>query len=302
MKERYIEEVKLLLDVLPASLSDHRMALKGGTAISLFYKNLPRLSVDIDLVYLPIEDRKTTFKNIYLILDQLKIDLEKKLKLKVNYSNLPSSGKETKLTVAREKTEIKIEPNFILRGALFEVQKTDLCKEVQNRFGRQFSVQCLDPADVYGGKICAALDRQHPRDLFDLKVLLETENITDRIKDAFIFYLLSGTRPPHEMLDPQEINMTHVLEKDFSGMINVKVTENELRKAQKDTVLKLKSLFTENDKRFLISFVKNRPDWNLYTYPKIKDYPSIKWKMLNQEKMDLKKKDDQVALLEKILT
>ncbi len=302
MNERYIEEVKLLLDVLPLSLSDHRMALKGGTAINLFYKNLPRLSVDIDLAYLPIEDRETTFTNIYLILDQLKINLEKNLGLKVNYSNLPSSGKETKLTVIREKTEIIIEPNFILRGALYDAQKIDLCKDAQKRFARQFSVQCLDPADVYGGKICAALDRQHPRDLFDVKILLDTENITEQIKDAFIFYLLSGTRPPHEILDPHEVDITHMLENEFSGMIDVDVTESELKKAQKDVLSKLKNIFTQNDKQFLISFVKNQPDWNLYAYPKIKDYPSIKWKILNQGKMDLKKKDTQVALLEKILS
>ncbi len=65
MIERYVHQVELLLDVLPHTMKDHRFALKGGTAINLFYREMPRLSVDIDLCYLPIEDRLTSFKNIH---------------------------------------------------------------------------------------------------------------------------------------------------------------------------------------------------------------------------------------------
>jgi len=67
MKNTYKKQVDLLLDVLPFALVDDRFALKGGTAINLFHRDFPRLSVDIDLCYLPLEDRITTFKKIHTI-------------------------------------------------------------------------------------------------------------------------------------------------------------------------------------------------------------------------------------------
>jgi len=55
----YRSQVELLLRVLPYVAKEKVFALKGGTAINLFVRDLPRLSVDIDLTYLPFEDRAT---------------------------------------------------------------------------------------------------------------------------------------------------------------------------------------------------------------------------------------------------
>ncbi len=75
--EKYLEQVKFLIRILPIVLKDQRVALKGGTAINLFYRNLPRLSVDIDLVYLPLESRLVSCKNIHIILQNVGNDLLK---------------------------------------------------------------------------------------------------------------------------------------------------------------------------------------------------------------------------------
>lgn len=56
MEKIYKDQVKLLLDVLPLVSKGQCFALHGGTAINLFIRNMPRLSVDIDITYLPIED------------------------------------------------------------------------------------------------------------------------------------------------------------------------------------------------------------------------------------------------------
>jgi predicted nucleotidyltransferase component of viral defense system len=57
--EIYRKQVKLLIRILPFIAEEDCFALKGGTAINLFVRNMPRLSVDIDLTYLPVLDVKT---------------------------------------------------------------------------------------------------------------------------------------------------------------------------------------------------------------------------------------------------
>lgn len=60
----YFKQVQLLLRVMPYIAMEKRFALKGGTAINLFVRNMPRLSIDIDLVWLPLEPRKQTLEKM----------------------------------------------------------------------------------------------------------------------------------------------------------------------------------------------------------------------------------------------
>ncbi len=65
-------------------------------------------------------------------------------------------------------------------------------------------------------EICAALDRQHPRDLFDVKLLLDNEGITDKIRTAFIVYLISHNRPMNELLNPTFQDISHQYTSEFT--------------------------------------------------------------------------------------
>jgi hypothetical protein len=60
----YFRQVQLLVRIIPLIASESCFALKGGTAINLFVRDIPRLSVDIDLVYLPMDERETALQNI----------------------------------------------------------------------------------------------------------------------------------------------------------------------------------------------------------------------------------------------
>ena len=64
MLDRYVAQVRLLLSVLPDIAREPVFALKGGTAINLFYRDMPRLSVDIDLTYLPVADRQSSLEDM----------------------------------------------------------------------------------------------------------------------------------------------------------------------------------------------------------------------------------------------
>ncbi len=299
-KEKYKKTVELLIEVLPYSLKDKRVALKGGTAINLFHRDFPRFSVDIDLCYLPLEDRDTTFQNIHAILKELKESLEKNLGLKVIESNPLDGKKEAKLVAVKEDVQIKIEPNFVLRSSLFPPVDKDLAESAIEEFKKSVSARCLNMADTYGGKICAALDRQHPRDLYDVKYLLENEGITTDVKDSFIFHLISHNRPINELLSPNFKDISREYKEEFVDMAKIEVPLEELLKNREILVQRLRSFLNDKDKKFLLSFVSNQPDWTLVRDRRIQHYPSVKWKMLNQLKMNKEKTSKYLKAIEKI--
>ncbi len=287
--------------MLPYALKDKRVALKGGTAINLFYRDLPRFSVDIDLCYLKLEDRKTTFKNIHEILSQIKEDLENNLGASVISTNPLDGQKESKLIARIEDNEIKIEPNFILRGSLFDCSELETTNTVNDEFNKKAIVQCLSLADTFGGKICAALDRQHARDLFDVKILLENEGITLEIKDAFLFYLLSHNRPIDELLNPNNKDISQTYINEFVDMSQDEITLDELLNTRASLGSNMLKYLSRTDREFIISFVKNSPNWGNTNIQKVKDYPSIKWKLLNQENMSKDKKKKYIMNIERCL-
>jgi len=105
-----------------------------------------------------------------------------------------SDGQVIRATVETPEATIKIEPNTIFRGCVYPTLNRDLVGTAQQRFGLYVRVRTLSTADLYGGKLCAALDRQHPRDLFDVNVLMETDGITPEIRRAFVVYLAGHNR------------------------------------------------------------------------------------------------------------
>jgi predicted nucleotidyltransferase component of viral defense system len=300
-QEKYKKTVNLLLEILPFALKDNRVALKGGTAINLFHRDFPRLSVDIDLCYLPLEDRITTFNNLHLILSQIKDDLENNLGLKVNVNNPLDGKREAKLVAKKQDIEVKIEPNFTLRSSLFSAVELDLSPKASKEFKKSIQARCLNIADTYGGKFCAALDRQHPRDLFDVKFLLENEGITTDVKDSFLFYLISHGRPINELLNPNFKDISKEYSNEFLDMAKVNVKIDELVTVRENLVIEIKKSLTENDKKFLLSFVSNEPDWTLVRDSKIKGFPSVQWKIMNQKKMSPQKVIAYVKSLSSIL-
>ena len=299
MNKEYRDQTQQVINILP--LIRHKdFALKGGTAINLFFRDLPRLSVDIDLTYLPLQDRKTTFQNIHTYLQTISDVLEKKGF--VCASDKPLDGKkEAKLVVNRNKVQVKIEPNFILRGSAFAPSMQTLSTKVKRDFGDSYQFNCLSFEDIYGGKICAALTRQHPRDLFDIRDLLDNEGITKDLKDAFIFYLISSPKPFIEILNPRKKTIDDVYRDKFLGMTTENVSIRLLDNAFRELVEILYTSLTENDLEFLVSLLELKPKWQLSPIENLPDYPSIKWRMLNIKKMDSFKRALEIKKLKEFL-
>lgn len=278
--ESYKKQVSLLLNVMPIVAHETCFALKGGSAINLFYQDMPRLSVDLDLVYLLHEDRINAIQNINLAMNRIK-DLLNQIGLQASCAG-PNESK--KITCSNKFTSIKIEPNYTLRGSIYPVQKVAVCQRVLQNYGSA-QMQVLARDELYAGKFCAALDRQHPRDLFDVRQMYSTTaELTEKMIQCFVIYLLGHNRPVHELLDCEIKNRRDVFDKEFIGMTDVPISYEELQ----DALMRLKRELKEKllvYKNFLLDFVSLNADFSKFPIAEILSFPAIQWKMKNLEQL-----------------
>jgi len=296
----YYKQVQLLMQVLPFVAKQSCFALKGGTAINLFVREFPRLSVDIDLVYLPMKGRDEALQEISEALDTISTNLQtafKDMKLTEAYKSKRDS---LRLVVARNGVQIKVELSPVLRGTVYEPALMEVCESVEEEFG-YVETPVVALADLYAGKICAALDRQHPRDLFDVKGLLENEGLTDEIRKAFIVYLSSHNRPMAELLRPQYKDISAIYAGEFENMTQTVVPLDELVAVRERLVGLIHEGLTDDEREFLISFKNRKPNWDLLGLDGISQLPAIKWKQINLAKMPDVKHKQALGQLESIL-
>jgi len=257
---KYRAQVDLLLQTIPYVAKETIFALKGGTAINLFVRGMPRLSIDIDLTYLPIDDRETALKNISGGLARIKIDLEQSIS-RITVSAASREGQDVKINCQIPGAQIKIEVNTTTRGSINPTRLMRVHDSVESAFGRFAAINVVSMAELYGGKVCASLDRQHPRDLFDVRLLLENEGFTDEIKVGFLIALLSHMRPISEVISPMFIDQRQAFETQFSGMADIPFSYYDYERTRIQLVGEIQSKLTNDDRLFLMSFKEGKPDW-----------------------------------------
>ncbi len=299
-KSKFYPQVVLLLDVLPYIARESCFSLKGGSAINLFVRDFPRLSVDADLTYLGDESREEALQKTENALNRIKFDLEKQLGARVTPSSRQSQGTDIKLFVSRDGVQVKIEANPVLRGVLYPFKVMPLKSKVSSEFDKEIDVQISSMPDLYGGKIAAALDRQHPRDLFDVKLLLENEGISKDIMTGFLVYLMCHKRPPNELLKPTLQDQSALFDLDFKGMTNIAFDYADFVKTREVLIEEINSNLNGDDKKFLLSFFDGKPNWNLFRESNAQKLPAIKWKLINLNKLDSAKKTAQIESLKSI--
>ena len=299
--EEYRQKAGLLIRVLPFVAEEACFALKGGTAINLFVRNMPRFSVDIDLTYLPVADRKTSLAEIDAAMKRIAARIEKGIRgARVTSSILKGAGIISKHFVEVDGVQIKIEVTPVLRGCVYEPEKRSVSEAVEAAFGFA-EIQIVSFADLYAGKLVAALDRQHPRDLFDVRDLLANEGMTGALRNAFVVYIISHNRPMAEVLAPTRQDIAQEYERGFVGMTEEPVSLDELLKAREDLVAEVVGKMPEEHRRFLASFKRGKPDWELLGIPHIEKLPAVQWKMQNLAAMDPKKREELIGNLLKAL-
>jgi len=297
----YYRQAELLLKVLPVIDKESEFALKGGTALNFFWREFPRLSVDIDLAYLPVKEREESLKDINNLMHNVKEGISRIIS-GTNITGKTSEGNLLGgLAIRQNESTIKIEVNTVIRGSVFPAERKKLCDKAEDIFELSVSAQTLSFADLYGGKICAALDRQHPRDLFDIKLLLDNEGITENIRKAFIVYLISHNRPMNEVLNPGLQDISPAFENEFTGMTEGEISLDELVDVRSLLIEIIRNELTTDEKKFLLSFKNMNPQWELLGLSEIEDLPSVKWKLLNLRKMERKEHERAYRRLEQYL-
>ena len=161
-----------------------------------------------------------------------------------------------------------------------------LCRKAQDVFGRYVSVTCVNDYDLYAGKFCAALDRQHPRDLFDVMHFFKKRSYDRNLHNTFLVYLISHNRPIGELIQPNKQDITEVFAKEFKGMVEENVSVEALEKARADLIQIINESMTDKDKAFLVSFKNMAPDWSLLELDNIELMPAVQWKQYNLKKME----------------
>lgn len=275
----YAQKVELLLRLIPIVMEEDVFAIHGGTAINLFLKNLPRYSVDIDLTYIPLADRQTSLDDINILLKSI---AEKAKKAFKGMHIVPNFGTSKLLCEYRGK-QVKIAVNQTKRGIVGgAVQTLPLSEKAQNEFSLFCEANIVPLTQLYGGKIAAALSRQHPRDLFDVRYM---EIPLSECREGLIFCLLGSDRPIYESFAPRLIDQREAMENQFAGMTDIPFTYEEFEDTRAKLISEVKTLMTEADKMFLIGFESGQPEWDGYEFEYFKDYPSVQWKLLNLNKL-----------------
>jgi hypothetical protein len=300
MNKSFLEQVRLMLDCLPTVMKDEAFALKGGTAINFFVRDMPRLSVDIDLTYLPIEPRESSLKAISNALDRSGTAI-RRLSNTVEKIRPAGSKHIHKLLVRTSKAQVKIEPNTIIRGTVFPAKDLPLVSKAQEAFETAFNFSCLDEDELYAGKICAALDRQHPRDLFDMKDFFSFRNLTERLGQALVIYIASSPRPMHELLSPKPQDISKAFAAEFQGMSAKPVSLDELLEARANLFKAVTNCLPATGKEFLLTLKSAEPRWELIDYVDAKSLPAIEWKLRNLGNLDKAKRSSQLSKLERAL-
>ena len=299
-RDEYRQQVALLVSLLPCITEEECFALKGGTAINLFVRNLPRLSVDIDLTYLPVAPRRTSLAGIDAAMKRI---IERGLAVSPAEDILAitsAEGVATKLLAHGNGVQIKIEVTPVLRGCVYEPELRTVSPLVEDRFGFA-EARIVSFPDLYAGKIVAALDRQHPRDLFDVRDLLCNEGIDEALRSAFIVYLISHNRPMSEVLAPTRKDIEPEFRTGFEGMTEEPVTLAELIDAREALIAAIVGDMSQAHRQFLISFEEGDPDWLLLGLDRIPELPAVQWRQQNLDKLDDERRAALVARLREVL-
>ena len=290
MNPSYLATARLLTDIAPVVFESGIFALKGGTAINLFLRNMPRLSVDLDLVF--TDHRIPRAEALAAINEALRAAQNRLVKrgFKVQAVSATDMG-ETRLLVRRDDLSVKVEVNTVIRGAVHPTRMVALTAAASDALIADLELPLLSSEDIYGGKLVAAMDRQHPRDLFDIMELFVHGGVTPAIRRAFVVYLASHNRTIHEVLFPTSKDIQLAYDGSFVGMTTEPATLEALLDTRRRLFHELPAALDASEREFLRSLVRAKPDWSLLGIPHLAELPAIRWRLQNLEQLSRSQPD-----------
>jgi len=280
MDKTYVDTVRLMIEVVPEVFASGRFAMKGGTALNFFVQDMPRLSVDIDVVFIAHQTpREAALAEIATELSAIQNRLTGRgIKAEIASSKV---GDETKIFAQRDRIEVKVEINHVFRGTLLPVEVRPLTKAASDLFTTALSAPTLSVSELYGSKLVAAMDRQHPRDLFDVHGMFSRFGLTPEIVECFVGYIAGHNRPVHEVLSSRDVDLEGPFENEFAGMEREPVSLQALMDARVRLRHELLGSLSADHKRFLLGLVAGDPPWDAMQCRHLAGLPAIQWKLQN---------------------
>jgi len=279
MNKIYKQQVALLLKIIPTLSGIDCFAVHGGTAINLYVLDLPRYSVDIDVTYIPVKSREESFVEIHKKLSNIKE------RIKAAIPNIIVTEKPNKIYCNQRGILVKVEVSGTKRGLIEPMEIKSLCKKAQAVFETSNKAKIVSFSQLYGGKISAALDRQHPRDLFDIKLMFDKTNNFDDIRKGFFYSILGGDRPIIESLAPNRTDQNEALVRQFSGMTDIPFSYSDFEETREKLIAFINTNLTDEDKEFFIDFEAENPLSKYADYQEFLKFPSVQWKQVNINKL-----------------
>ena len=284
MDKAYVETVRLLLAATPDVFHAPCFALKGGTALNLFVQEMPRLSVDLDVVYVPHATERTA------ALEEIGGALaatQRQLSASGIASEIITTkdGDDVKLLICRGQSQVKVEVNHVFRGTVLPVETRRLVKSARDLFTTELSAPVLAVPELYGSKLVAAMDRQHPRDFYDVLGMYQRFGLSADIVECFVCYLAGHNRPIHEVLFSRDSDMAPAFENEFAGMTIEPISLAELVATRERLRHELPAALTDAQRRFLVSIANAEPEWSLMSCVHLSELPALRWKLQNLAKL-----------------
>jgi hypothetical protein len=165
------------------------------------------------------------------------------------------------------------------------VRTASLTAKAREALQADLEIPVVANEDLYAGKLVAALDRQHPRDLFDVMQLMANGGITPKIRRTFVIYLASHNRPIHDVLSPALRDISQEYERTFAGMTSEPVELSELLATREAMIAELSGGLDSDDREFLLSVARAEPNWGKTSYAHASELPALQWKLLNLRKL-----------------
>lgn len=282
MDKAYADTVRLLLAAAPAVFANDIFAMKGGSAINLFVRDMPRLSVDIDVVYRPWQTPRE--EALAAVADEIEAIAGRLASRGMRTRKVTAKDlDDTKLLIEYQGSQVKIEVNVVFRGTVLPVERRTLTASMAEMFGAELELPVLATAELYGSKLVAAMDRQHPRDLFDVLQMFASGGLSDAMVECFVIYLAGHNRPIHEVLFGNDKDIADEFHNTFVGMTTDPVSLDTLLETRARLRAELPQLLTGEQRQFLKGLARAQPDWTLLQCAHAAELPALRWKLNNLE-------------------
>ena len=292
----YQRQATLLIELLPTVARQSDFALYGGTAINLFLLDAPRLSIDLDLKFLPPLKIDAAKARIDEILQEVRAEIEKDIPGTRVEQEQKQDRRLPRLLVIRDRDGalVKIEVNPLQVGSIFSPQPRQLSAKVAADFSvAATTMEILAPAEIYAGKIAAALERAHPRDLFDIRQMPDSIWDDQRLWAALAVCLaMSRGRDLHRLIAEKNAGKI-IVSLDYENfapmMRTARATLQELEEAGSRLHARLLSRMPAGCKKLLVDFFCGQADWSAIGVD-IDALPGLQWRSEGIRKMEGRRK------------